>query len=343
MHIKTVQPNISQHEKFLPVIRRTISEANPAKILEDFKRCAGTEIRKYGDVERKKICTLDEATQKNLFPAEKRGIGFTHFEKRNLDCFNAEGNDVFAYQIERSGNGALVYELVLYFDGGTRREKVSMELLMALRSGAEDGFERHRRLIEKILSEDTPTFEIDIEGIRGIFPLFEPVFDSSTKTIWHEITNRLEWVLHERGYQLKQIGTPFEHALIADAVCAYGDGGLYREGVVDFSRQHIPLSILRKILSVQETAIARELRVVRSSFPTHYGLKTEDKMPLPISLEPIGNDGKTLWLPMAIDKRKLADALRRLPAELAFRDCALPDAKLDIGAVEEYVTNAFKR
>ncbi len=199
-----------------------------------------------------------------------------------------------------------------------------------------DGFAPVETVVVKIMDAAAPTFELSIGNV-GVFHDFEPVIPKGLKNEWNCLAERLVSALEERGYRQEEATTPFEHALGADTKSGFGP--LMRENTVDLKGLHVPICILENTLSPSETAILRELKVFYGAFPKFYGLKGRDT--LVISLSTVGSSGKTNGLPMAIDKKKLAGALKEHYIDGAFLKCALPDAKLDMALVEKYVRERF--
>lgn len=279
----------SQHAKFLPQIRSTISTLKKEKLWLNFKKLTD-------DV--RLPCPQD-------VEMEIREIG-TH------------GGEPATGRAPKN------------------KDDSDLALLLKKMNGFKDGFAPVETVVAKIMDAATPTFELSI-GDMGVFRDFEPAIPEGLKNEWNCFAERLVWALEKRGYRQKDATTPFEHALGADANSGFGP--LMRENVVDLKGMHVPICILGSKLSLEETAILRELEVFYGAFPEFYGLGGRDT--IMISLSTIGSDGKANWLPMAIDEKKLAGALKKYSIEEAFFECALPDAKLDMVLVEKYVHERF--
>ncbi len=285
----TIAKSGSQHAKFLPQIRSTISNLEKEKLWRNFKNLT----------EKVRLPDPQDVEMETRVIGTKAGETITGRVPKN-------------------------------------KEDRGLALLLMKMNDFKDGFAPVETVVAKIMDAAAPTFELSIGDI-GVFRDFEPAMPKGLKNEWNCFAERLRWALEERGYRQEEATTPFEHALGADANSGFGP--LMREKVVDLKGMHVPICILENKLSLEETAVLRELEVFYGAFPKFYGLKGRDtKM---ISLSTIGDSGKANWLPMAIDEKKLAGALKKYSIEETFFECALPDAKLNMTLVEKSVHERF--
>ncbi|MEM2137958.1 MAG: hypothetical protein QW568_02625 [Candidatus Anstonellaceae archaeon] len=204
--------------------------------------------------------------------------------------------------------------------------------------------------IEKILDQSTPTFELcaspTIEGRR--FEEFRVLLPQERQEEWLALAKLLENALRERGLRERMaLLTPFEHALLNDAASGYAP--IQKDGKIDYSLEHVPLSIIQNerfsaspmpgkiCMSCAETAIGREYVVVGTADARYFHVVGAPNSRVSFALSTLGEDGKALWMPMAVAREKLADALKRLPIEQAFLECRLEGAALDELMVKEHV------
>ena len=223
--------------------------------------------------------------------------------------------------------------------GDVPKNEKNRELAGLLRkmNGFAEGFAPVERVVAKIMDVATPTFELSIHS-AGVFDDFEPALPDNLKDDWNSIGKKLASALETRGYHRADAETPFEHALLSDAPSGFGE--LMRGNTIDLKGMHTPICLLRKKLSPSETAVLRELEVFYFAFPKFYGL--DKKMGhVTISLNRIGSSGKANWLPVVIDKNKIAAALKEYDVEQAFLNCMLVDASPDVGLVEKDIRRIF--
>ncbi len=178
-------------------------------------------------------------------------------------------------------------------------ERKKAELLNQLKSFIENpaktaDFYQAKQLIDKIFDKQTLTFEVSIGAASNLYFLVNAVPDTK-RDDWKPFCDGIIGLLHDIGYR-QDISTQQEHRLVPSTIW---------EGYTP----HVPTGILEGNLSVGDARKARELELMVFVDSKQYGLPNETR--IPILLEPLNDEGKTVRDPRPIDGKKLKEFLRK--------------------------------
>ena len=205
-------------------------------------------------------------------------------------------------------------------------------------------WEAAKNLIDAFLNPWEPIFEhtdLYLKGAAKGFGDLIQFLPADRRADWATLTSTLKSALYERGCRGNMnLWTPFERTLLNDVVSGYVF--IKNDGKIDYRLEHVPISINQNEFNLTETALGREYAVVGRADARYFHVIDAPSRRVYFSLSTLGEDGKALWMPMAIEKEKLADALNRLPIEQAFLECKLEGATLDEPMVRKYMVERLK-
>jgi len=293
---------------------------------DKYRRCTeGVKLPTLNDVHRIQYKTLEAAEADPTFDQETISIALRALRQKFAERIVIRGKDGFVYQMDYEHKPPEVYLLTLGGMGLT--EGLWTGLLQS--SGAE-GFEAARKLMAAVFSDETPTFElssnlclprhaIHFDDLKALLP-------ASLQEIWSQVSIALDRVLHERGYRsVAATSTYQEHQLNGSSVyteysrqpykplgLVNSETGYKREGAISFG--------------IEEVRLARSLCVFTAAHYAYYGLP-DDGARLPVSLEPLNDEGNTLSDPRALDKVHLGELLKQFSLKEAIDRCVVPAVK----------------
>jgi hypothetical protein len=190
-------------------------------------------------------------------------------------------------------------------------------ILRAVRPGDAGKFDGVGLLIEQVCDPKTLTYELSPVRAASAFYAYDlfrkvPPNEQDAYTLLGQNVQRLLMDIGYRG----NIGTYQENMIM---------GGTQSEEHA--KKPYIPVGILEGKLGVEETRQARRLSIACTAWDTYYGLTNHSK--IPVSLEPLDEEGRTLRDPRPVDMEKLAEAYPGFRAdkttfEQLLDGCAIP-------------------
>lgn len=181
-------------------------------------------------------------------------------------------------------------------------------------------FSYAKLLVDRILDENTPTFELRAGMVKTVFMEMEAHLGQAKIKMWREIAVELEFALSARGYTSEDIKTPFEHAL----------SGSYSGGL----KLDVPVGVQKRNITIREANVARELCLVEHGHGEFFTLQGANLTHVSYYLFPLDSRGMVSMRPIAVNREKLGNSLKELPTDRAVMECIISNVGLNTKAVE---------